>query len=80
MSEGSELSLPSIDCSIQAAVHALMQSTHEGRNPDGAALLLENGAPKLHHVNEKPKGTPAGKNSTAAGQQKSTGPRRGRTS
>ena len=56
MSEGSELSLPSIDCSIQAAVHALMQSTHEGRNPDGAAMLLENGAPKLHHVNEEPKG------------------------
>ena len=50
------LSLPSIDCSIQASVHALMQSTHEGRNPDGAAMLLENGAPKLHHVNEEPKG------------------------
>jgi len=51
------LSLPSIHCSIQASVHALMLSTHEGRNPDGAAMLLDNGAPKLHHVlNEEPKG------------------------
>jgi hypothetical protein len=50
------LSLPSIHCFIQASVHALMQSTHQGRNPDGAAMLLENGAPKLHHVNEEPKG------------------------
>ena len=56
------LSLPSIHCSIQASVHALMLSTHEGRTPDGAAMLLENGAPKLHHVNEEQKG------------KKSTGP------